>query len=273
MQNEIKKYAVRHPLLKKYIKFFWELHVEHAQINHRIIPQRNINLRFNLNETPQYLVLNGTVHLLNDVFFSGLQNHYMNAHIKLSGRIDMLGVCFLPYGFYPFLSMPVSEFTNQFLGADEAGFRPARTISDRLKCASDVSSRLDILESELVLLLYESKKTPESFRLIFDALRQSGSPVQISEFCRQNNICVRRLERMYKKYVGVSAMTFLTLSRFQGGLYKLIYNDYSKLSDIAYQSGYFDQMHFIKEFKRFAGSTPNSFVKQNNSLLNIGKLT
>lgn len=58
MKHEIKKYAVRHPLLKRYIKFFWELHIEHMQVNHRIIPQRNINLRFNLNETPQYLTFN-----------------------------------------------------------------------------------------------------------------------------------------------------------------------------------------------------------------------
>ncbi|MGE5682028.1 MAG: hypothetical protein ACM34K_14265 [Bacillota bacterium] len=58
MNYEIKKYAVRHPLLKRNIKFFRELYIEHMQLNHRIISQRNINLRFNLNETPQYLTLN-----------------------------------------------------------------------------------------------------------------------------------------------------------------------------------------------------------------------
>lgn len=273
MQHEIKKYAVRHPLLKKYIKFFWELHIEHMQLNHRIIPQRNINLRFNLNDTPQYLDLNGKNQLLENVYFSGLQNHYMDAHIKLNGKIDMLGICFFSYGFFPFLNIPVSEFTNKFLGADEVGLKPAIKISERLKGAADVLSRLDILENELVLLLYKSKKeTPENFRQIFDAQRQSNSFLLMSEFCIQNNICMRTLERMYNKYVGVSAMTFFTLSRFQNGLYKLLYNDYSKLSDIAYCSGYFDQMHFIKEFKHFAGNTPNNFVKQNNSILNIGKL-
>lgn len=273
MQYEIKKYAVRHPLLKKYVKFFWELHIDHMQLNHRIIPQRNINLRFNLNETPQYLVHNGKSQLLENVFFSGLQNHYMDAHLKLNGKIDMLGICFFSDGFYPFLSIPVSEFTNQLLGADEVGFRPARAISERLKCAADVCARLDILETELLLLLYKCKETPEGFRQIFDALKQNNSYLHISEFCSRNNFSIRTLERMYNKYVGVSAMTFLTLSRFQSGLYKLLYNDYSKLSDIAYCSGYFDQMHFIKEFRRFTGNTPNSFVKQNNSLLNIGKLT
>ncbi|MGE5496966.1 MAG: DUF6597 domain-containing transcriptional factor, partial [Syntrophothermus sp.] len=244
-------------MLKKYIKFFWELHIDYMHLDHRIITQRNINIRFNLNETPQYLTLNGKSNLLENVFFSGIQNRYMDAHIRLNGRVDMLGICFFSYGFYPFLNIPVSEFTNQFLGADEVGFKPARTISERLKGAADVSSRLDLLENELVLLLYKSKETPESFIQLFDTIKQSSTSRHIYESCKRNNICVRTLERMYNKYVGVSAMTFLTLSRFQSGLYKLINNDYSKLSDIAYGSGYFDQMHFIKEFKRFAGNTPN----------------
>jgi len=71
MQNEIRRYGVQHPLLKKYIKFFWELHIENTQLNHKIIPQRNINLRFNLNDTPHYVSSNGKVQLLEDIYFSG----------------------------------------------------------------------------------------------------------------------------------------------------------------------------------------------------------
>jgi hypothetical protein len=102
MQNEIRRFPVRHPLLKKYIKFFWELHVENQQLNHKIIPQRNINLRFNLNETPQYVCSDGKENLLEDVYFSGLQDHFRNTYLKLNGKVGVLGVCFFPEGFYPF---------------------------------------------------------------------------------------------------------------------------------------------------------------------------
>jgi AraC-like DNA-binding protein len=272
MQYEIRKYPVQHPLLKKYIKFFWEVHIEHMQLYHKLIPQRNINLRFNLSETPQYVCRNGTEHLLEEVFFSGLQDHFMHAHLKLNGKVDMLGVCFLPDGFFPFLKIPVSEFKNQLLGAGEIGFTLANTISERLKEASDVSSRIAILESELALLLGGDDHTPEKFRQIFNVLKQTDSSIQLTEFCTRNNIGIRQLERMFNKYVGVSALTFGTINRFQNGLNQLLHNDYSKLSDIAYGNGYFDQMHFIRDFKRFAGNTPKTFVHQNNSILNIGKL-
>jgi AraC-like DNA-binding protein len=273
MPEEIKRYPVLHPLLKKYIKFFWELHIKQTQLNHKIIPQRNINLRFNLSETPHYACMNGKNNLLEPVYFSGLHDHFRNTSLILNGKVDVLGICFFPDGFFPFLNIPVSEFKNQLAGAGEIGFKIADKISERLKEAADVSARLEIIENELVLLLCNGNKTPENFRQIFNVLKQSDNELQISEFCRRNNIGIRKLERMYNKYVGVSANTYSTLNRFHNSINRLLYNDYSKLSDLAYDNSYFDQMHFIKEFKRFTGNTPKSFVNQNGSILQIGKLT
>jgi len=273
MQNEIRKYPVQNPLLKRYIKFFWAIQAENIQLKHKLIPVRNIDLKFNLSETPHFVCLNGREHLLEDVYFSGLCDHYCNAYMKINGKVDMLGICFLPEGLFPFLKIPVSEFKNQLLGASEIGFKPANTISERLKEAPDVDTRLNILENELALLLDHSKHTPDNFRQLFNTLKNSDSSLQISEFCRRHNMGSRKLERMFNKYVGLAAKTYGTLNRFQNSINQLLNKDYSKLSDIAYGNGYFDQMHFIKEFTRFAGNTPKSFVHQKDSMLQIGKLT
>jgi AraC-like DNA-binding protein len=272
MQNEIRRYPVQHPLLKNYIKFFWELHIDHTRINHKIIPQRNINLRFNLSETPQYSLVNGLESLLENVFFSGLHDHFGNVHLKMNGKVSMLGACFFPDGFYPFLRVPVSEYKNQVLGAGEVGFKVANTICEKLKEAPNVAARLVVIETELAKLLVNDNQTPCNFRQIFNELKQSENALQISRFCERNNIGIRNLERMYNKYVGVSASTFGTLNRFHTSLNRLLFKDFSKLSDLAYDNGYFDQMHFIKDFKRFAGNTPKTFVHQNDSILQIGKL-
>jgi AraC-like DNA-binding protein len=273
MEHQIRRYPVQHPLLKKYIKFFWALRIESMQLNHKLIPQRNINLRFNLSDTSQFVCQDKKEHLLEDVYFSGLQDHFCKAHIKLNGKVDMLGICFLSEGFYPFFRVPVSEFKNQLFGANEIGFKLINTISERLKSTADIDARLAILENELILMLMNGVPTPENFRQIFNALKQSDNPIQIAEFCQRNNIGMRQLERMYNKYVGVSANTYSTLNRFHTSLNQLLIQDYSKLSDLAFDNGYFDQMHFIKDFKRFAGDTPKSFVRQKNSILQIGKLT
>lgn len=99
MYHEIKTYPVRHPLLRKNVRFFWEIRAEYMQLNHKLIPQRDINMRFNLGETKQFVHLNGTDYLLEDIWFSGLQDHYLNAHLKLSGKAHIFGICFYPDGF------------------------------------------------------------------------------------------------------------------------------------------------------------------------------
>lgn len=272
MQNQIKRYPVKHPLLKKYIRFFWELHIDHAQLNHKIIPQRNINLRFNLSETPHCIDINDKEHLLEDVYFLGIQDHFRNINLKIDGKVDVLGICFYPDGFYPFLRIPVSEFKNQLLGADEVGLKIANHINERLKETHDVTTRLDILENELILLLNNNVYIPEDFRQLFKSLKNGENSIQLNEFCKQNSISIRKLERMFNKYVGVSANTYSTLDRFHVSVNQILYSDYPKLSDLAYDNGYFDQMHFIKDFKRFTGSTPKSFTHQNNSILQIGSI-
>jgi len=270
MNNALHKYPVQHPLLQKYIKFFWEIKAEFMQLNHEIIPVRNIDLKFNLSKTPHYLQIENTSHLLEKVYFSGLQDHFRNARIKMRGQVHVLGICFFPEGFYSFLKIPVSECKNQLLGAGEAGLLWTKTIHERLMEAPDIAARLNIFEHELISGIDNKIQTPGSFRQLFHSLRQGDTSLGITEFCKRNNIGMRKLERMFNKYVGVSAKTYHMLDRFQDSINQLFYSDYSKLSDIAYGNDYFDQMHFIRDFKRFAGSTPTNFIRQNNSMLHVG---
>ena len=269
MNNPILRYPVRHPLLRNYIRFFWELRMDSAQLNHKIIPQKNINIRFNLNDTPHFVDYGNGLNRLEPVYFTGLQNQFINAHLKVNGNVHILGICFEPDGIYPFLKIPVSEFRNQMLGTSEIGFKIAEKISDRLSETHDTESKLSVLERELLLLLDDSNLIPERFRKVFYELKKENN-MSISCFCQQNNLNIRKLERMYGKYVGLSANSYQTLNRFHGSLNQLLATDFSKLSDLAYDHGYFDQMHFIKEFKRFTGNTPRNFINQGNSILQIG---
>jgi AraC-like DNA-binding protein len=269
MNEVLKKYPVRHPLLKRYIKFFWEINADFMQLNHNIIPVRNINLKFNLSETPHYLRIKNESHLLESVYFSGLQDRFLNARISMRGNVHVMGICFFPEGFYPFLKIPVAECKNQVLGAGEAGMISIKAIHEKLSEVHDITSRLRTLERELLSILDENFQIPENVHQLFISHTQIDSCVSLTEFCRQNNTGMRKLERMFNKYVGLSAKTYAMLYRFEDSINQLFYSDYSKLSDIAYGNDYFDQMHYIRDFKRFAGDTPSNFIRQNNSMLQI----
>ncbi len=272
MQNEIKKYKVQHPLLRNYINFFWQLRIEQTQLNHRLIPQRNINMRINLSSTPHYVCRGNEEILLDDVYFLGLQNKYANARLKLNGNVDVIGICFKPFGFFPFIKIPVSEFKNQILGADEVGFKISKRINERLKGNSIITNKLTILENELLSLLDNSNQHLDKFQSIFKTLKKEKT-LQINDFCKRNGVNIRQLERFYLKYIGLPPNTYATLNRFHCSLSQLLNTKSLKLSGLAYDNEYFDQMHFIKDFKRYAGITPKCFINQENSILQIGKLT
>jgi AraC-like DNA-binding protein len=245
--------------------------MDHMQVNHNVVPQKNINLRINLSDTSHHLSINNKEYKLEEVYFPGMQNKFLNARLILNGNVDVLGICFEPDGIYPFLKIPASEFKNQVLGADEIGFKTAKRITEKLKEIPDVPGRLALLEMELLSLLKDVREIPVNFRKICRDITHL-SPWRLSDFCRQNFINPRQLERMYAKYIGLSASTYLTLIRFHESVNQMLSGGYSKMSDLAYDNEYFDQVHFIKEFKRFSGKTPLQFLKQEDSILQIGKL-
>lgn len=269
--QKIKKYAVKHPMLRNYIKFFWEIRTGRIELDHKIIPTRNINLRFNLSYTPFNFYHHGEESRLEDVFFAGLWDKYSDARLKFCGCSHVLGVCFHPEGFQPFLKIPLSEFKNQMFGAGEVGVKLANAIEGKLREAPDIETRLGILENELASMLGDNDYHHADFSKVFNALKINSDPLLLTAFCAQNGLSVRKLERMFNKYIGISAKTYAAMNRFQNSLNGILYSEYDKLSDIAYSQGYFDQAHFIRDFKRFSGNTPKIFARQNKSMLQIGK--
>ena len=104
MSNDIVRYEVKSEQLRRYIKFFWVLKIDFIRLNHKLIPQRNINLRLNLSDTPHYMLREGKEYLLEKAYFTGLQSESLNACLKLEGDVNVIGICFEPYGLYPLFS-------------------------------------------------------------------------------------------------------------------------------------------------------------------------
>ncbi len=71
-----------------------------------------------------------------------------------------------------------------------------------------------------------------------------------------------RVEQRFLASVGVSMGFFHSLSRFEKSLELITMDQNHSLTEIGFQAGYYDQSHFIGDFKRFAKETPSSFVKR-----------
>ena len=72
----------------------------------------------------------------------------------------------------------------------------------------------------------------------------------------------KTLERKFAKYIGKTPKQFIKLIRFQHILSELQHTSYNNLSVFAYENGYYDQAHFIRDFKTYAGLTPKAFYRK-----------
>jgi AraC-like DNA-binding protein len=91
----------------------------------------------------------------------------------------------------------------------------------------------------------------------------------------KTNLGRRRLEQRFLESVGISIGSFLKKTRFQLAT-RLLSSEKteSKLNSLVHEMEYYDQSHFIHEFKQFAGYTPGEYIKNKNGLLDfLGSLT
>jgi AraC-like DNA-binding protein len=78
----------------------------------------------------------------------------------------------------------------------------------------------------------------------------------------------KKTERLFLKYVGFTPIQFIKIIRFRKSVEKL-FGNYENLTNLAYESGFYDQSHFIREFYRYAGDKPSDFLKGSNNIARL----
>ena len=83
--------------------------------------------------------------------------------------------------------------------------------------------------------------------------------LRVDEICDELGVSRKHLNYLYKQAVGLSPKTFARLIRFRSVIDRL--EDLGETwASIAVDQGYFDQAHLIRDFNRFAGETPDTFL-------------
>ncbi len=267
---EIKRYYPESPILRPLIKYFWVSDsYGNIDMNHKILPMANIDLILNLSSPISYERNGKTSSTPGNIFFSGLTNKHMM--MKQRGRIRLIGASFFPAGFYPFFEIPVSEFKNISVGLDQLLGRGASELEERIHEAGSLTGKLKILEAFLL-----SRLDRDACRLDDDGKLIRGfttTALDIGTFCKNFGIHHRTLERRVNRYVGTSPKQFQRLQRFQSALNRLTTMPPRNLTGLAHEFDYYDQTHFIKDFKAFTGTPPSLFLKERQAFMQIMKVS
>lgn len=267
-------YTPDHPLLHPYIRSIWYIK-QHASeavgMNPRMIPDGDYHMVINLGAHHEYIDKTGRRIQPKRSHMNALQTEHVT--IERSGHVEMMGVVFRAYGYYPFVRMPVSEVVGDVRNMEDVMHERFDLLEERLASAPDVQSKCRLMEQWLRSRMCMSDSHPcqgKSENAIAFAGRmiaRSNGMMRIKELADKSNLSERSLERNFKTVYGITPKQYADLSRIHHVLKHMRSNGTSlKLLDYALAGEYYDQAHFIRMFKNVVGVTPRSYL-QNNDLL------
>jgi AraC-like DNA-binding protein len=176
----------------------------------------------------------------------------------------IFGVMLQPYAIPVLFDIPSTSVKNQLIDFHDLIGKQGSTITKMMLNAKSNVERIQIANNFLESKLKEVKRPeiPFAVQKIYDL----KGMVNVKWLSHQACLCQRQFERKFKEQVGFSAKSFMNIVRFKslistyGQSLTSTYSQSGKnLTEIACDFGYYDQSHFIKEFKAFSGYTPHSY--------------
>ena len=246
--------------LRPYVKCYYVFESEsHVEYDDTVFPVGNMEIIFNLGEGIWKSEINNKFHKTPPVELWGQITKPLA--IQSKGKNSMLGIRLLPHTAAYFFDEEVWEFNDQIADLRDLLGDAANTLHARLMDLTEQRKRIDLIESFLLQRLSAQKRKSDKIAMvgkIVDDLKISNSDNPVETVATQYDITPRYLQKLFLQYTGVTPKLYSKINRFQNSL-KLIHKKDASLTSIAYECGYFDQSHFIREFKSFTGLTPSSY--------------
>ena len=192
--------------------------------------------------------------------------------IRLAGVGCVIGVRFRPGGFYPFVRSPVAQWTDRTVPAEEV-LGPAsgpksewvRALCEAIdECDGDADAHAATIAAHfdafLGALLPEDDAVAEEMAALVALLAVRADVRGVGGLARASGRSERTLHRLFLRYVGASPAWVLRRYRLLAAAERLTAYPPAAVRDLAYDLGYADQAHFIRDFRATVGITPGAYV-------------
>ncbi len=241
--------------LQPYIKHF-VISENELENEYRVLPSSGLVIGFQYSGRLS-TVKDGQSDILNASGITGITDSYRV--FRNSAGIGTVLVYFTETGFAHFSMHPTNELFNQSVSLSDLFDRGrVHEVEDKLALATTDRQRIAIVERFLLSQLRDI----QTDRLVVEAVRliyQRKGDIRIRELNEQLAISQSPFEKRFRKVVGTSPKKFASIIRFNAVLQD--FDREKSLIDICYEHNFFDQAHFIKDFKKFTGDTPENYKR------------
>lgn len=245
--------------LRPFIKCYWSLEAPEAPLpeKQRIVPDGCMEMIFHYGDLYKQYLSDGSFILQPRSFVFGQITTPLE--IEPAGATGLIAARFNPDGFYPFTSMAVATMNNRAIALEDLFGKEGLALQEEVIHATGNELRKTIIESFLLNRLQTAEACERIASAAVQALLESKGQQTMEEISEKLQVNRRQLERKFATGTGLSPKQFSKIARLQAACRMIGRMQHSSLTALAYEAGYYDQAHFIKDFKEFTGLSPKQF--------------
>ena len=185
--------------------------------------------------------------------------------IQANGNTGFIAARFTTEGFYRFFKKSLKAISNTEVALSDIWKNISREIEDKIYQAGDMKERSRVLQSFLYSIFCEAQiQSANVIEYCIKEIRLTKGLLSIEDLSSKTGISKRQLLRQFDHYVGLSPKEFSRITKFLSSLNILAKHPSKNLTAIAYEGGYYDQAHFIHDFKEYSGLTPSEYLQSSN---------
>jgi AraC-like DNA-binding protein len=179
----------------------------------------------------------------------------------------IIGVHFKPGGAFPFLGIPAGELHNTHAPLEALWGRKAGVLRERLLEAPTPLAKFRALEQSL---LAQTKRPLVRHAEVAFALAEfeSDRAHTVGEVTDRMGLSPRRFIQLFTDEVGLTPKLYCRIRRFQKVLRRIHRRQRVNWVDVALSFGYYDQPHFVRDFRAFSGISPTTYLQLRTEHLN-----
>jgi methylphosphotriester-DNA--protein-cysteine methyltransferase len=233
----------------------------------RLLPMGTTELIFNLheNQTRVFAADSTASRELPGSVVSG--PHSECFVIDTQEQQSVIGVHFKPGGARPFFAMPATEFHNTHVALADVWGPAADRVRDQLRSASSTRARFRILEQALLARLNSNVRHP-AVEFALRQLSSTDSAQSVADVTARLGFSARHFIQLFSAEVGLTPKLFARVRRFQDVVRHVHQQPEVDWADVAVACGYYDQAHFINDFRGFSGLTPRDYLARRTAHMN-----
>ncbi|MDY0906519.1 helix-turn-helix domain-containing protein [Pedobacter sp. CFBP9032] len=259
-----------HPDLDEFIECYWMMYSDNTlPIVEKIIPDGFTEIIFNYRDIYESKI-NEEWNLQSPNLLAGQLRTFF--YLQNTGTTGSIAIKLKPAALTQLFGLSMDQYVDKIVDLDSFPHVALKQLKEKILaiCNNGENKKESIIKKVLddyfTILIHTALVNP--IKKPLELILNSNGMANVAEMAASAGIGERQLERLFKKYIGLSPKYYARIIRFNH-IFQLIKSKKNSWANIVYLAGYYDQSHFIRNFKSFTGEDPSSYFFEEKNMANF----